>query len=194
MVEATCFPGTHAVLPEVENRLDRAFQIFWEKLEALLFLTDPEAVPETGLHAHPHQVKREEAQTPPASKHPGGWRQRDNHKQREIIDQPGGNTSTPTALQNKRTIARTHISPSSCQLDSGDPTPGDQTHNPVRSSANYMYHKPSMPALQLAQLGQISDTLPEHYSNLTCPHSCRTLGLTPGLLWQNLVWLQRGIG
>ncbi|CAH2314961.1 Hypothetical predicted protein [Pelobates cultripes] len=48
---------------EVEHRLDKAFQVLWEKLEALLFPSPPEKEPETRPRTHPSRLKRKPAQT-----------------------------------------------------------------------------------------------------------------------------------
>ncbi|CAH2315801.1 Hypothetical predicted protein [Pelobates cultripes] len=66
--------------------------------------------------------------------------------------------------------------------------------DPIKRNMNTMHHKPSKSLLPQAKLRQTSNTFPEFHFNLTCSHSSGMMGLTPGLSWQNLVWLQRGIG
>ncbi|CAH2328530.1 Hypothetical predicted protein [Pelobates cultripes] len=69
MAEVACSFSILGEQPEVERRLDRALQVFWEKLEASL---SPVMVPDTRKHTHLSRTKLKKAQPPRAPIRPVG--------------------------------------------------------------------------------------------------------------------------
>ncbi|CAH2251332.1 Hypothetical predicted protein [Pelobates cultripes] len=82
---------------EVEHRLDRAFQVLWEKLEALLFPSPHEKEPETHLRTHPSKVKRKPVQTPRAPQRLARQNQPEILRKRETGGLSGGSKRRATA-------------------------------------------------------------------------------------------------
>ncbi|CAH2296373.1 Hypothetical predicted protein [Pelobates cultripes] len=115
MAEARCSSSSEH--SEVELRMDKAFQIFWEKLEALMFPTTPEKAPGTRPRTRPSVSQRKPAQTAQAPSRQEKRNQWDTIKKRATRDPSGGNRRKATATSNRQVTMRTHISPPGHQPD-----------------------------------------------------------------------------
>ncbi|CAH2223617.1 Hypothetical predicted protein [Pelobates cultripes] len=83
MAEAACTFNFLSGKPEGESQIDRAFQIFWEQLEALL---SPVMGPNTQKHTQLRKTTRRKAQSPQAPNRPAGQRLRETNRQKVTGD------------------------------------------------------------------------------------------------------------
>ncbi|CAH2223897.1 Hypothetical predicted protein [Pelobates cultripes] len=105
--------------PEGESRIDKAFQIFWERLEALL---SPGMGPNARKHTQLSKTTRRKAQSPQAPSRPAGQRLRETNRQKVTGDPKGDKKSKAATFGRRQVKMQKHSGRSLHVPDGGVPT------------------------------------------------------------------------